>query len=203
MRKVFLVLLFFLIFVEDGYCAERCKKLLLKVKSASEFILGIDFPWWYNLGQIEAESNCMWRTSLDGWGSVGYAQITPRFWDRVLKKYFPNWQVNVSEYFYAHAWVVKYYISQSKCKKLWEVYQCYNRNCQKVNREAVMGNCEWSRARSVCFDRYDMMVCVWRRGSECVQYRSSCDINYSYGYKVWRNGRKYAGGVFEKVWRYW
>lgn len=203
MRKVLCLVLIFFLLIGSGYCKERCKKLLLKVKSASEFVLGVDYPWWYNLGQIEAESSCLWITSLDGWGSIGYAQITPRFWDRVLRKWFPNWQVSESEYFYAHAWVIKYYIEKSKCRRLWEVYQCYNRSCEKVSREAVMGSCEWKKAKNICFDKYDMRVCVWKRDSECMQYRSSCDINYLYGYKVWSYGRKYAGGIIEKIWKYW
>ena len=185
--------------------ASDCKKLVVKVRSASEIVLGISYPWWYNVGQMEVESGCIWRTSLDGWGSIGYAQITPVFWDRVLRRLFPGWRVKDStDYFLAHAYVVKDCLKSAYCKKnLWNVYQCYNRSCGKVNREAREGSCIWERAFSVCNEKYAESICVWRVNGSCKQWRMSCDINYSYGFKVWRAGKKYDPGVVEREWRYW
>lgn len=186
--------------VEGG---EGCKKLVVKVKGASEFVLGIDYPWWYNLGQIETESNCMWRTSLDGWGSVGYAQLTYKFLKPILDK-FPQWNVkDATDHFLAQAYVVKDCIRQASCSRLWNAYQCYNRSCWKVNREAREGGCEWEKAFDICSRRYAESVCVWRVDGQCRQWRTNCDVNYCYGYKVWRNGKKYNPGVIENVWRYW
>jgi hypothetical protein len=36
-----------------------------------------------------------------------------------------------------------------------------------------------------------------------LQWKTSCDINYSYGYKVWKNGLKYRNGMVEKTYVYW
>jgi hypothetical protein len=105
-----------------------------KVKQASDFVLGLDYPYWYNLGQIEAETNCAWKTSLDGWGSIGYAQLTEKFlpW---LKEKFPNWKIQGHiDHFMAQAYLIKQLLDQVVCKKLWCVYQCYNRSCWKIGK---------------------------------------------------------------------
>jgi hypothetical protein len=180
-----------------------CGRLAPKVRQASEFILGLDYPWWYNLGQIETETNCIWRTSLDGWGSVGYAQLTERFlpW---LNELFPNWNVKGHiDHFLAQAYLIKQLMGRVSCKKLWCVYQCYNRSCRKVNREAVQGYCIWERGFEICNARYMEPICVWKRAGQCLQWRTNCDINYSYGYRVWRNGVKYRYGIIERAYSYW
>jgi len=180
-----------------------CKKLIFKVKQASEYYLGVFYPYWYNLGQIEAETNCMWRTSLDGWGSVGYAQLTERFLPWLNEK-FPNWKVKGHiDHFMAQAYLIKQLIDQVKCKRLWCVYQCYNRSCWKVNREAMQADCIWEKAFELCNGRYMENICVWRQSEKCLQWRTNCDINYSYGYKVWKNGVKYRNGVIERAYSYW
>jgi hypothetical protein len=183
--------------------ATECVKLLPKIKQASEFVLGLEYPYWYNLGQIEAETNCLWKTSLDGWGSVGYAQLTEKFLPWLNEK-FPNWKVKGHiEHFMAQAYLIKQLIGQVSCKKLWCVYQCYNRSCWKVNREAWQADCVWERAFELCNKKFAENICVWKREGRCLQWRTSCDINYSYGYKVWKNSLKYRNGVVEKAYVYW
>lgn len=200
--KCFLFVLMTFILFEQSLAAD-CRKLLPKVKSAAEFVLGIDFPYWYNLGQIEAESSCLWRTSLDGIGSVGYAQITPSVWDKVLGKFFKDWKVKGNfDHFLAHAYVVKDCISKAVCKKLWNAYQYYNR--PTVNREARESGCNYMRAEQICYNKYVKETCVLKtKDGTCKQYRTNCDINYSYGRKVYANGKKYTGGIMEKRWNYW
>lgn len=201
-------LLIFLIMVSQISFAEastfNCKNLLPKVKQASQYILGIDFPWWYNLGQIETESNCLWHTSLDGIGSVGYAQITPKFWDKILKTLFPNWKIkNHTDHFLSQAYIIKKCLQQAFCSNLWNAYQCYNRNCMKVNQEAFLSQCNYLRAYKICNLRFSKNICVWKKNSMCLQYRSNCEINYEYSYKIWKNGKKYREGLIEKSYRFW
>lgn len=197
------ILILSLCLLSFGSCVEakisNCQKLIPKVKSASEFILGIDYPWWYNLGQIETESNCIWQTSLDGWSSLGYAQITPTFWGKILTKFFPNWKHKEhQDHFLAQAYIIKDCINKAYCRKLWNVYQCYNRSCQKVNLEAKKGNCSYSKSFEICLEK-PQFVCVWKGSNgSCKQWRSSCDINYSYSIKVFQNGKKYNSGITEK-----
>lgn len=198
---IFCLIIFCLI--NQGY-SSQCHKLSLKVRQASEFILGIDFPWFYNLGQIETESNCIWLTSLDGWGSVGYAQITPTFWNKTLSKLFPSWKIKDSQdHFLAQAYIIKQAINDSYCKNiLWNAYQCYNRSCYKVNREARLSNCSYAKAFEICNENFKELICVWKVKNECKQYRTNCDINYSYAKKVYTNGNKYNDGVIRKKWKF-
>jgi hypothetical protein len=188
MRVLLVFLLMFSIAQAD------CRVLIPKVKNASEFVLGINYPYQFNLGQIEVETNCFWRTSLDGIGSIGYAQITPVYWDKVLKKYFYNWKQKDSfDYFLSQAYIIKDAQERAKIKKLWVVYQIYNRNAYYVNREAVEGHGNWERALDVCVAKYNQSICVWRQGGVCKQWRGSCDINYEYSLKVYKQGIKYQG----------
>ena len=198
------ILLFCLVVLGFWQTAKAsCYKLVPKVRQASEFVLGLDYPYWYNLGQIEAETNCIWRTSLDGWGSIGYAQLTERFLPWLNEK-FPNWKVKGHiDHFLAQAYLIKQLIGQARCKKLWNVYQCYNRSCWKVNREAVQAGCVWDRAFELCNEKFAESICVWKRAGQCLQWRTSCDINYQYSYKVWKNGIKYRNGMIERNYQYW
>jgi len=183
--------------------ASECYKLVPKVKQASEFVLGLDYPYWYNVGQIEAETNCRWLTSLDGWSSIGYAQLTERFLPWLNEK-FPNWKVKGHiDHFMAQAYLIKQLLGQVSCNRLWCVYQCYNRSCWKVNREARQAGCVWEEAFRLCNDRFVENICVWKREGKCLQWRTSCEINYQYGYKVWKNGLKYRAGIMEQVYKYW
>jgi hypothetical protein len=183
--------------------AFECYKLVPKVKQASEFVLGLDYPYWYNVGQIEAESNCMWRTSLDGWGSIGYAQLTERFLPWLNEK-FPNWKVKGHiDHFMAQAYLIKQLLGQVSCRRLWCVYQCYNRSCWKVNREARQAGCVWEEAFRLCNDRFIENICVKKREGKCLQWRTNCEVNYQYGYKVWKSGIKYRNGILEQTYKYW
>lgn len=184
--------------------AQECEKLLSKVKSASEFVLGINYPYWYNLGQIRAETNCQWKTSLDGLGSIGYAQITLMYWDKYFKFKYPEWKIkNSIDHFYAQAEILKELKEISYCNKLWIVYQGYNRNIRTVNEEARIGKCEWEKAMKVCNEKNLKMICVWRDGERCLQYRSNCDINYSYGLKVYKHGSRYKKFSDIDYYSYW
>lgn len=196
--------LFLILFLCNVVYAGDCRKFSGDVRRASEFILGIDFPWYYNLGQLEVESGCLWRTSLDGWGSIGYGQITPKFWGKILKRLFPNWDVkDHTDHFLAQSYILKDILRNVHCKdRLWNLYQCYNRSCNKVNREASNSACLFLVAEKICYDRYLENICVHKSGDNCLQWRSNCDINYNYSRKVYRFGRKYHDGRIEKTWKF-
>ena len=48
-------------------------------------------------------------------------------------------------------------------------------------------------------------ICVWRKGNSCVQFRTECDINYSYGKKIGFYGEEYRKYLGESttLWSYW
>lgn len=196
------IVLFLIIFCWFSFIhAEDCSKYKGKVRRSHEWFFGLDYPYWFSLGQLEVESNCLWMTSLDGWGSIGPAQITPKFWDAELKELFPNWKVkDHADYFMAQAYILAQAHKDNPCDKLFITYQCYNRSCRKIVRECFP-ECKWEAGYQKCMQRPEQ-ICVWKVKDQCKQYRTSCDINYSYGRKVYQNGKKYED-FQTKRWSYW
>jgi len=168
------------------------------LKKYSEWYFGIDYPYWYSVGLIKTESRCVWRRSLDGLGSVGVGQITPRFWDKELRKHgLEFYKIEGNEH---HAGAVCYILRRvydSVCKecytdyggykKLWVVYQGYNRNIVKLNKEIKRaGSCDWGSWLEMC---NEADICVWKnKDGSCRQWRNGCDINAEYSEKVYNNG---------------
>ena len=180
---------------------EDCKKFSDKVRKAHEWFFGIDYPYWYSVAQLKVESNCRWRTSLDGWGSLGYAQITPRWWDKELSKLFPSWKEKDSfDYFLAQAYILHKYHKINKCGKLFITYQCYNRSCWKVLKE-TKGCCSWEQGYQECLKK-PKKICVWRVKGKCKQYRTDCDINYLYSKKIYKYGKPLEEWKTEKY-KFW
>jgi hypothetical protein len=202
---VFVMLIF--IFAGIGYGAgDLClDKYGADIKKYSEWYFGVDYPYWYSIGLIKTESRCVWRRSLDGLGSVGVGQITPRFWNEELRKQgLEFYAVEGHEH---HAGAICYILSvvykrvSKECcvkyrhkgrdlvdiKKLWVVYQGYNRNISKLNEEIDrVKSCNWGEWKKGCREEN---VCVWRNNDgSCRQWRNGCDINAEYSQSVFRNG---------------
>lgn len=178
----------------------ECLKFEGKIRRAHDWFFGIDYPYWFSLAQVKVESNCVWRTSLDGWGSVGYAQITPKFWGSELTKIAPEWKVkDRSDHFLAQAYILWKYNALNSCNKLYITYQCYNRSCKKVIMENI--NCIWEKGLSSCLSN-PTSICVWKKGNQCLQVRTDCDINYTYSKKIYQEGIKYERWK-PKRWLFW
>jgi hypothetical protein len=187
MIKKYIILLFLVALVLSSHLAEACNKL--KIKQAHEWFFGIDYPYWYSVAQAKIESNCKWVTSLDGHESIGYLQITPKWFNEELKKAgFYQWQEKDHiDYYFSHAYILAKLHKQNKCRLLYITYQCYNRTCQKVIKEN--NSCSWEVGYQSCLQN-DKQVCVLKKEDKCFQYRSSCDINYSYSKKIYQEGKK-------------
>jgi hypothetical protein len=206
------------IFIFTGICYGAGDLCLSKygddLKKYSEWYFGVDYPYWYSIGLIKTESRCVWRRSLDGLGSVGVGQITPRFWNEELRKRgLEFYAVEGHEH---HAGAICYILSEvyrnvskeccvcgychkeekglANIKKLWVVYQGYNRNISKLNKEIDKAkSCSWSDWKKEC---KEVDVCVWRnKDGSCRQWRNGCDINAEYSEKVYNNGIFYRREV--------
>lgn len=187
MIKKFIILLFFVALVLFSLSAEACNEL--KIKQAHEWFFGLDYPYWFSVAQAKIESNCRWVTSLDGHGSIGYLQITSKWFDAELKNAgFYYWQEKDHiDYYFSHAYILAKLHKLNKCRLLYITYQCYNRTCKRVIREN--NSCSWDKGYQACLQN-DKQVCVLKKEGKCLQYRSSCDINYSYSKKIYGEGKK-------------
>jgi len=208
--KLLLVWLLFL--VSAGWAQEdRCLALIEPVKKASFRFLGGDFPWWYNVGVAEVESNCKWvSSSLDGHGSAGYFQLTPKFLDRLLRPYFPRYlEQGHQDHFYAFAFYLSVLHKDNPSSKLWVTYQRYNGGDWVLRECKLAGSFDYDACKNACYRCKQMggskcrgYVCVWRVPSGCKQYRHACEINYGYSVKVWKSGQDYRLGSDGK-WIFW
>jgi len=186
----------------SGYVKNRCSFLVEDVRTSHRSILGEDYPYWYSVGQAYAESSCRWIASKDGHGSVGYFQLTPKFLDYMLRPVFPDYTVpNHPHHFLATAYFMKtLHLRQNPTDRLWITFQLFNgggwvlRECRRV------GSFEWEDCKSHCLRG---RVCVERRGGECKQYKSACDINYNYSQKVFVYGQPFRPEGEKDEWRFW
>lgn len=176
---------------------DNCLKLKEITKQAHKDVIGEKYPYWYGLGLMRAETNCRWLVSLDGHGSIGYAQITPKFLDHILKPLFPDYDKPYSQdHFYALAYLTG--LELKRACRLWQVYQAYNggglvyEECKRAN------SCTHEECKKECRRKN---VCVWMTSEGCKQYRSACEINYGYSVKVYKFGQLYKDGVDEM--RFW
>lgn len=166
---------------------DRCLRLKEITKKAHMEVIGRDYPWWYGLGLMKTETNCRWLKSLDGHGSVGYAQITPKFLDSVLRPLFPDYDKEYSsDHFYALAYITG--LELRRACRLWQVYQSYNGGSLVYKECGRAKSCLQEECRKECKRKN---VCVWMTKEGCKQYRNACDINYSYSLKVFKNGQPY------------
>lgn len=186
MRLLLLSLLVLFLHSDKVNANPKCIRLKTMIKQASHEILGSDYPFWYNIGLVETETNCQFKISIDGHGSIGYGQITKKVWHKVLYPLFPDYDKPSLQHFYALSYILK--VGMKKACKLWQVYAWYNGGAW-VYKECK-GSCDYEGCKKNCRRGN---VCV-RFHYKCLQYRSACDINYQYPVKVYHNGLKYKEG---------
>ncbi len=184
---------------------DRCLQLLKPTKEASQRFIAKDYPYWYNVATAKKETNCRWIKSLDGHGSIGYFQLTPKFLDPLLSPLFPDYTKEYSkDHFYAFAYYLNTLIKSNPVPSLWIAYQRYNggdwvlRECKfakSYNYKACMEACYSLGKRG--------MVCVWRdKTGVCKQYRHACEINYLYSYLIFKYSQPYKQGS-DSRWLFW
>lgn len=191
-------MLFFCTLAWSLHSADNCLKILEPTKRASLEVIARDFPWWFNVGLAKTETNCSWKTSLDGHGSVGYFQLTPKFVDIYLRPLYPDY---TKPYDIQHFYAFAAYLKMLLTRKLWITYQRFNggdlvlKECKRARSD------RWQDCKAQCRRK---LVCVWKQGTECKQYRNACEINYSYSKKVYANGLIYKNRETETDrWRFW
>lgn len=183
-------LLFMLSFLYVTLSADsRCRNYVNDVRKAHYRVFGLDYPYWYGVGQLQQESNCRDVISNDGIGSKGLAQITYRVW----KKYLINMGIynidNISNQLKAQAYIMENSKQQAYSSHLWVAYQVYNgggavnKEISRARKFYNIREVSHSKAREFC-KRKDI---VFASG----QIINACDINYEYSEKVFKYGNKY------------
>ncbi len=189
-----------------------CFRYVNTVATQFTSVYGDEYPWWFNIGQLYAETGCRWEmSSSDGWGSVGPAQITPAFEGRFMRSLgLYHWETDFAQYFYGYARLMMRYLNETNklCytgptiqKRMWAWFQVYNTGPGGVVNAAITraGVCNHDIAWKHCHGRW---ICVWKTRSGCRQWRNACDINFKYSETIYNYGLKYKQ-PYKTDWLFW
>jgi hypothetical protein len=172
---------------------DNCDKIEATTKEATDKVISNRFPYWYNLALAKRETNCRWIGSLDGNGSVGYFQLTPKILDPILRPIYPDYTKPYSkDHFFAFAYYIKSLHNSSPSPKLFITYQRYNGGDWVIKECKRAGIYDWGKCKQHCLRGN---VCVHKVNGKCTQYRSACDINYSYPVIIFKYGQSYKKGI--------
>jgi hypothetical protein len=173
--------------------SDNCLLIEEQTKEATKRVISDKFPYWYNVGLAKQETKCRWLSSLDGHGSVGYFQLTPKFLDPILRPLYPDYTKPYSkDHFYAFAYYLKTLQNSNPSGKLFITYQRYNGGDWVLKECKRAGAYDWYKCRQACRRGY---VCVWKVRGVCKEYESACDINYNYSLNIFNYGQKYKKGL--------
>ena len=189
--------LFVIVLAVSAFGADRCVSLTQEVRRAHFAVFGLDYPYGYGVAQLKAESNCRDILSNDGIGSQGYAQITYRWWQDVLKKHGIFEIRSTTNHLRAQALIMKTLYKPEY--GLWVTYQMYNGGNHVLKEITRAGVADWEKARMMC-----------QRGESCFTLksgkrvcRSNCDINYEYSQHIFKYGKEYGNVQDNAKYFYW
>jgi len=182
-------LLFILLFLFATLSADRCQSYVQDVRKAHYKVFGLDYPYWYGVGQLKQESLCRDVISRDGVGSQGVAQITYRIWKKFLEKRGVDNIQSISNQLTAQALIMKDCKKQAFSSHLWVAYQVYNGG-PLVNKEITRARLDLGIREvphCVAVKYCKRKTITFSNGQKI----NACDINYDYSEKVFKYGNKY------------
>jgi hypothetical protein len=218
MKRSLFVLLLLLITV-SAYPKDRCQDYVPDVREASIQYLGLQYPYWYNIGIMIAESNC--RPDIVSFdGGIGLYQFTPSTGVTAeLERYIdinpsnPKSSIRAQAFYMSrirevHFAKAKVSVGKGKnpAKPATFVSRCGSNIADTVRFynggywffwESELGG--WD-----CVNREMFKHCV-RGGTytdkKKTKWLSFCEVNYSYPEKVYKYAQPYRRG--EDGMRYW
>lgn len=232
MKKILLIITYLFIFVNLLFCTkpeikvepekpketisikkaipkDRCSEYLPDIRTYALQYIGLDFPWWYQVGTAMVETSCRGDlVSFDG--GIGLFQLTPSTGiTSEISKYIDvdpyNTQSNIRAQAYYFNRIIKVHFMQksmtfkSKYKinpkefvdicgsNLADAYRFYNGGYWFFY-EATRG------PALACSNNEIAEFCVRSGTYVGKQYISFCQVNYSYPTKVWKYSKPYKGG---------
>ncbi len=211
---IFFIFALLILIQTPARAADRCQNYITEIRAQSIRYLGLDYPWWYNLGCAMTETNC--RQDLVSFdGGIGLFQLTPSTGiTAVIKKEFPvnpyRAESNIrAQAFYMHLIKDKYMkqpsikfkgkyqieplIFTNKCgTRLSDLYRHYNGGYWFVYESKLADK------TYACSEQDMKDHCVrggtWVGSGSKRRWLSFCEVNYSYAQKVYKYGQKYRIG---------
>jgi len=189
---------FFLFVTLSG--ADRCRAYIKDVRKAHYKVFGLDYPYWYGVGQLKQESLCRDVVSRDGVGSEGVSQITYRIWEKYLTQRGIYHIRTTRNQIHAQALIMKDCKKQAYSSHLWVAYQVYNGG-SLVNKEITRARLD-TGMREIpheIAEKYCKRKTITFLNGQKI---NACDINYDYSKKVFKYGNDYK--LFEsRLYKFW
>lgn len=221
--STFTIILFIilLIFYSNVQARDRCQDYIQDIRQYSVQYLGYQYPYWYSVGCMIAESNCR-ADILSFDGGIGLFQLTPRVGVVAeISKYIPVDPYNAQSSIRAYS----FYISRIKDVKLKQEQITFRK--YKIRPASFTRYCgtnladiykfynggywfvyESSRKKTgtyVCENREMFKYCV-RGGTYTdknhTKWLSFCEVNYSYPEKIYKYAQPYKKGMKDGI-QYW
>ena len=162
---------------------DRCTDYVHLVRREHFRCFGLDFPYWYGVGQLRQESGCRAdATAFDG--GQGPAQFMPATEREAEEALGPLDLYNPEHAVRAQAWYMARLHRANPDGRLWITYMFYNSGQGTVTRESARaGGYDYDTMKAVCSRR----VITLKRG----QKLDLCAVGYDYPVKVHAYGQQY------------
>lgn len=181
-------LIFFFSIKSNAHALDRCASLVQTVRVEHTKYFGIQFPWWYGIGQLKQESACREKiTAFDA--GQGVAQFMPKTSQYIqslmgekLDPYNSKQAIRMQA-FYMH----RIHTKENWTKVLWLDYQIYNGGKGLIYKEYQRAKvADWSAMRAQC--RRNKIQMKWG-------ILDLCAVNYGYSKNIEKYGNTYRQGT--------
>ena len=174
--------------------ADRCALLVKDVRVEHTRYFGLQFPYWYGVGQLKQESAC--RTTVTAFDAgQGVAQFMPKtaqyvqsLMGEALDPYNPRQAIRMQAFY-----MNRIHAKENWTGRLWITYQIYNGGKATLYKEFQRAQIlDWDLMKMSCQRKKILMK--WGTLDLCL-------VNYDYSKKVEKYGNQYRRGVDGM--RYW
>ena len=183
-----------LLFAAPAGAVDRCNSLIKDVRVQHTKYFGVQFPYWYGVGQLKQESACRGKVTAFDAGQ-GVAQFMPKtsLYIQSLMKEKLN-PYNIQQAIRMQAFYMRrIHTVENWTGSLWVSYQIYNGGAGTLRAESQRaGETDWSLMRQECHRKKIQMK--WG-------VLDLCEVNYSYSVNVGKFGNQYRRGADGM--RYW
>lgn len=181
-------------FSSRSHALDRCDNLVQDVRREHTKYFGLQFPYWYGVGQLKQESAC--RTNVTAFDAgQGVAQFMPKTSQYVqslmgekLDPYNPKQAIRMQAFY-----MNRIHAKENWSDRLWVTYQIYNGGASTLKKE-------WQRAQVLDWVMMKM-ECQRKKIQMSWGILDLCEVNYDYSKKIEKYGNLYRRSVDGM--RYW
>jgi hypothetical protein len=185
-----LLIILALLFVTPVQALDRCATLVQTVRVEHIKYFGLQYPYWYGVGQLKQESCCRTDATAFDQGQ-GVAQFMPKTSQYIqslmgekLDPYNPKQAIRMQAFY-----MNRIHTKENWTDRLWISYQIYNGGKPTLYKEFQRaGILDWDLMKMSCQRKKIQMK--WG-------VLDLCEVNYGYSKKVEKYGNLYRRGSDE------